>query len=94
MLAQIQSVQVIDPSSNFIEKWNMQLYNRKLHASTIQARKMLLFSFAGTALALLIAIGLTMVLTSPADLIISLVKSLNNLILFINLTAVLVDHGF
>jgi hypothetical protein len=85
VLDQIHSVQMIDPSANFIEKWNMQLHNRKLHSSAIQARKMLLFSFAGTALALVIAIGLTMVLTSPVDLIIRIVNSMNNLILFINL---------
>jgi hypothetical protein len=82
---QIQSIPVIFPSANFIERWNLQLENRKIHARTMQARKMLLFSFAGTILALLMASGLTMVLISPTDLIISLVKSFNNLVLFINL---------
>jgi hypothetical protein len=83
--AQIQYEQVIYPSANFIENWNLLLDNRKIHASTMQARRMLLFSLIGTVLALLVAIALTIVLTSPADLIIGLVKSLNSFILFINL---------
>ncbi len=82
---QIQLVQVVHPSSNFVEKWNLELDNRKMLARDMQAKKMLLFTVAGAFLALLIAFGLTMVLASPADLIVGLVKSLNNLVLFFNL---------
>jgi len=82
---QIDAAQMKYPSPNFREKWGFDLENRKMLARTMQARKMLLFSFTGTALSLLIAFVFTLVLTTPADLIIGLVKSLNNLVLLINL---------
>ena len=82
---QIQSVQMVKPSPNFVEKWYMELDNRKLLARTMQARKMLLISSTGTVLALLIAFGLTMVLASPAGLIIGVINSINNFVMVINL---------